>query len=408
MKVPDLAQLPPLKEVVWLIVPAVLFLVVLLFSIIGEGSQQFSLLSQAFWHGQLHFLKPIGGAGQDPIFYKGHVYWSEGPFPAIFLMPFVGLFDLFNKFFYQGYIMWALSLSVLYLIYKLARHFNYSKCDSLFLSLGFCLASVFIAVASVPASWYFAQVLTTALLFLALYLYFAFENKAWLLLGVLGGLIVMTRATAAPIVIVFLLDILFNQKDKKISKVLKVILPILGALLILGLYNIFRFGNFLTSKYGQQVLFPASTETRSLGLFSLIHLPTNLYYLFLATPVGILRSASSWTLKFPYIKSNPVAMSIFITSPYILYLFFQKKKNYDKKLVYLLISVLISAFLLMIFFAIGIVQYGYRYSLDFLPALYLIFMVIYRRQNPKLSSAMKITMTLSAIFNFWLMLPVVY
>lgn len=315
-----------LKQIFIFLVPAASLLFVLISSIALNESQQYSLLAQAFNHGQLHFLHPIGGAGQDPVLYQGKVYWSEGAFPAIILMPFVALFSLFHAFFYQNYLQWLFILGVWWLVYKIAKNLNYSRQNSSLLAFAFTVGSVFVGVASASASWYFAQVVTTFLLFWSLYLYFTRKQHNWWLIGIICGLALLTRPTAAPILIFYFLEILRLNKNwhKRIEDSIRLCLPVIGALLLLGLYNFLRFHNPLHAAYKDQVLFPMSLASEAQGLFSYVHIPSNLYSFLLGTPAPVLKSSATWTLKFPYLQSNPYGMSIFLTSPYFIYLFTKK------------------------------------------------------------------------------------
>ena len=145
----------PYRYIFIFLVPIFLVFFIIIFSIIAGGSQQFSDLAQAFIHGHLNFLAP----GQDPVLYHGRIYWDEGPFPAILLMPFVWFLNLFHHFFYQGYLQWVLVVGTLFFIYKLARILAFSQEDSLFLSLAFALGSVFfgVSVASFNHVSYFLE-----------------------------------------------------------------------------------------------------------------------------------------------------------------------------------------------------------------------------------------------------------
>src|SRR5665213_2675257 len=108
------------------IVPVVLYITLLCVGLLGEGAQQFSLLANSFDHGHTYFSQSIGGLGEDPVNYHGHIYWDEGPFPAVTLMPFVALFNVWHKLFYQGYIKWIMVLVISYLIYKMAKKIGFS------------------------------------------------------------------------------------------------------------------------------------------------------------------------------------------------------------------------------------------------------------------------------------------
>lgn len=385
-------------------IPTIILITLLIIGFVLEGSQQYSLLAKAFLHGQLHFLSPIGGAGQDPVYFHGKIYWSEGPFPALLLMPFVGCFAIFHLFFYQGYIKWLLVLGVFYMVYALARNLKYTKEDSLILAFGFCLGSTFIGVASDSASWFFAQVVATGLLFASLLEYM--RRRRWWLIGILCGLILMTRATAIPVVIFFGLEIWrSNWTSKRELKyaALRLAIPVFISCFLLGLYNYLRFQNPFHGGYANQLLFPASAEAESLGVFNIIHIPTNLYSLLLRTPIPLLRNSSSWTLKFPFIANNIYGMSIFITSPYLLYLFMHSWRAYPKLARHLLIASGVSCLLVVSYFGVGLVQFGYRYALDFMPELFLVFMIMYRRYHEHTTTGMKCLLLGSGIINFYML-----
>ncbi len=391
-------------------VPLVLLMIIVTYSIVSRAGEQFSELAWAFLHGHLSFLTPIGGIGQDPVLYHGKIYWDDGPFPSIVLMPFVGALSLFHLFFYQGYLQWLLILGVVYFVFRLARVLRYSKEDSLVLMLGFTLGSVFMGVAGLSSSWLFAQVLTTLLLFGALYEFYT--RRRWWLLGLLCGCILMTRITAAAILLFFALE-LWRQRDKngaqkRLKPLLQLVLPVVVAAGLLGLYNFLRFHSPFNNGNAYQLISNDSAEARSLGLFGLVHVPTNLYSALLRGPVTVLRSHTSWSLKFPYIQNNPYGMSIFITSPYLLSLFFAKWRSFDRQARYLLATVLLCSLVVFSYYGIGIYQFGYRYSLDFLPELFVLFMLVYRKNHDRLSSGMKLVLLGSGITNFYLAWPFLF
>src|SRR3989304_853027 len=60
------------------------------------------------------------------------------------------------------------------------------------------------------------------------------------------------------------------------------------ALVLLFIYNYTRFGNIFEQGYSYQILRGGVLKAREYGLFSLIHVPGNLYYFLLATPAPVL------------------------------------------------------------------------------------------------------------------------
>jgi hypothetical protein len=391
------------RQILWLIIPFVILGFVLFVGFGIEGSQQFSELAQGFLHGHLYFLQPIGGEGQDPVFYNGHIYWSEGLFPAVLLMPFVAFFSLFHHLFFQGYLKWALVLGVLYFVFKIARKLQYTADDSLVLMLGFVLGSVFIGVASVSSGWLYAQVVEAFLVLWSLHEYY--YRRRWWLIGIICGLTFLTRATAAPVFIFFALELWQNTKRTERRRQLELLcVPLIVAGILQSLYNTFRFHSPLNGGYEYQLLGPAPAASRALGVFSPIHIPSNLYALIFAAPVTALRNPSSWTLAFPYIQSNPDGLSIFITSPYFLYLCSQKWSSFDKTSRNLLIAAGVSCLGVLCFYGLGRDQLGDRYSLDFLPELFVVFMIVYRKNHSHITRGMKCLLLGSGLLNFYLLL----
>ncbi len=392
-----------LRPLAIFIIPAIIFIFMLILGFTAEGSQQFAHLADSFVHGKTYFLDPIGGQGQDPVFYNGHIYWGEGVFPAILLTPFVALFNLFHLFFFQGYLKWSMVIGISYFVYAIARKIKYSKEDSLILMFGFTLSSVFLGVNSVSSSWLFAQIVTTFLCFWSLYEYHN-KRRLWLI-GVICGLILMTRITAAPIIIFFLIMTLMEKtrRDAKLRNLAYLVIPFVIAGCFIGAYNNQRFGSPLNNGSKYQLLSAESSEARSMGVFSIKHLPTNLYTIVLRGPNIVLNDSTSWSLKFPYISNNSYGMSIFITSPYLLWLLTIRPKKYPKEAKQLMVPVLVSLVAVLTYFGIGADQLGYRYALDFMPGLFVVFMLVYKQINKDLTRGMKFLLLGPCVLNFYLL-----
>jgi hypothetical protein len=402
-----LFQTSPYREIRLFAVPMIIMWVVLIGGIVFVDGQQFSLLAKAFLHGQLNYLTPIGGYGEDPVLYHGKIFWDEGPFPALLLVPFVGLFGLFHTLFYQGYLQWLLILGVLYFVFRLARILNYSREDSGLLMFGFALGSAFIGVAAVPSSWLFAQVVTTFLLSWSLYEFYT--RKRWWLIGVICAMVVMTRVTAAPILLFFAWELWLSTREEprrsKLVRFAQLGLPVVAALGLIGLYNFLRFHSPFDGGYAYQLLPPGSPESkaRAQGVFSLAHIPNNFYHMVLGTPTSVATPGSPWMLRFPFVRSNNLGMSIFLTSPYLLYLFSQKWSSFDVRARRLLVAGAASALLVLSYYGVGQMQFGYRYSLDFFPELFLVFMILYRAHNVRLSTGMRALLIGAGIVNFYIL-----
>jgi len=364
--------------------------------------QQFAYLAKSFLHGELGFEEMPGWGFGDTSPNNGQYYWPLGPFPAVVLMPFELAAGMFGGLFYQGYLQPLLVLAVLAIVYRIARLTGYCKEDAAYLAFGFGFATVFFGVAVWPWSWYFSQVITSLLLFAAIAEMIT-RRRPWVL-GVLFGLVLTTRVTAVLGVVWCAGEILFagDAWRKKLTSLIALGLPIVAATALLMAYNHARFGNALDPGYKEQLIPLTSPEgqNRALGIFSVRHIPRNLYILLLEPPRPVRLRDVSLALTFPYVVDTKEGMAWWVTGPCLLYLLGLGYRDRTSRL--LLLTSLLVALPLVMSYAPGGRQFGYRYSLDFLPFLYYLLLRNYRQQRGDLSGGFKAVMIGSALWNWYL------
>lgn len=160
-------------------------------------------------------------------------------------------------------------------------------------------------------------------------------------------------------------------------------------------YNYARFGNLL--EFGYRYHIPWLVETRQFlrqkGTWSLTYIPTNLYYLFLKGPDGVFIKGTHY-LTFPFLTPDPWGMSIFLTSPLLLWSFAAPIKERIVQWCWIT-SISILLFLLG-YFSTGALQFGYRYALDFSPFLFILLCYAFKKRMSILS---KIVIALSFMVN---------
>jgi hypothetical protein len=255
-------------------------------------------------------------------------------------------------------------------------------------------------VALWPWSWFFSQALAT--LFVLWSFYSFLVKKRYITAGMAFGFALATRMQLLPLLLFFMLTLL----SKKAS--LKAFFQFLFPVLILGtmllLYNYARFGNaFETGIVTHQVMQEGPlVEAKKHGFFSFTHVPTNLYYSLLAAPTPVVYKDGSNVLAFPFITPNLLGMSIFITGPYLLKIF--TLKRLDRQDVILIITVALVALPSLLYFSSGYREFGYRYSLDYLPLLHILLMKNSIESKKELSVGYKLIIILSSLFNLYLFL----
>lgn len=369
-----------IKSAPVLLISLFFFIIIAVYNFSTTGEQQFSLLSQSFSNGKTYFVNLPNTLG-DLVPYNGHYYWPEAPFPAILLMPFTLLFSLVNKFFLQGYLQFFISLGVYLLIYKLAKKTGYTLDDSLFLAVAFCFGSAFLGLAILPWSWFFAQIITVFCLLISLQEYFYSRN--YLKIGLFSAAAIATRPDVAFVLTFYILSILLIEKSKQI-KLFKLLVPACFTLAILAFYNFARFGNIFITGHSLGPIYDWFSP--KYGVISLHYFPRNFFYMFWSLPDKLI--------------ANPWGISIFVTSPYLLYLFLIR--TLDRISLFLLITTILVLIPLLLFYSMGARQFGYRYSMDFFPFLFFLIFREYKKNHKNLSFGIKLLFVFSAIFNFYL------
>ncbi len=356
--------------------------------------KHFSLLAQSFLKNDL-FLDPNNLPNGDYVDYQGKQYLFFGPMPSILLMPLVAFFG-------KNFPQMTLSISSLIIIFLgiffLSKKIKFSTADSFWLANFFVFGTVLYFVGLVNISAYLVQAVATAFVVLALLEYFT--KRRWFVIGVLVAAAGATRITLFGMMLFFLLEI-FRMRDKiDVKRNLTLLLiPVIFSLSVLGLYNFRRFHSPFDTGYTRNVsVLDKNYYNYKEGWFSVKHIPANLYALFIATPKPVLKEGIEFVLKFPYLKVDHLGMAIWITSPLFIYLLKIKREGYT---ISAFLTILAMSIPSLVYFGIGISQFGYRYSLDFLPLLFLILLSAFAQK--KLPPFSKLLILTGIIFDTFYM-----
>lgn len=374
-----------------------IFIVLFSLNLFERGYQQFSLLAESFIRGELS-VREDGVAGDlDMVLKDGSYYWPLGPFPSVILIPFVLIFSKLNLFFYQGYIHPFITAVIFYLCIKLAIKFKYRVTDSLFLAFAFCFSSIYFFIALVSRSWYLSQAICVLFSLLAFYEFYT--NKRWWLIGLYTSSVFATRFTAGCILLFFIAYVLFAgklNKRKKIAALAHLLAPVLLVGFLLLLYNKLRFDSWFDNGYLTSMVQPEAQAIlkQKYGLFSLKNIITNIYWYFLALPFPV-TEPKTYHLVFPYVSVSPIGLSFFITSPTFLAIFRNTWKTVEQKSLW--ISILLTLFILLTYYASGFYQFGPRYMLDLLPTAFILLMYSFTKR--KLTIKIRLGIVTSFIIN---------
>lgn len=344
------------------------------------------LLAESFSKGQV-FLNPINRPTTDIVDIGGRQYLYFGPFPSLILAPIFLLFGYSDQS-----LLGFLSLIVTFLsVIFIAKKLNFELPNAIWLGIAFCFSTVFFGISILPLSSWVVQAVGVTATFLALAEFF-YKRRPFvisLFIAAAG----LTRIGLYVGVVFFLLTYL-NDRNR-LRNIGLLLLPIFLSLLLLSAYSHKRFRSWFETGYKYQstaLSYPMSKNIIP-GLVSLTHVPTNLYVLLFKAPDPVVEPYGGFVLKFPYLKADAWGMGIFFTSPIFLFLITLKKNKY---LYPLLITTILLAIPSLVYFGIGYSQFGYRYSLDFLPFLFLLLLTSLKGE---LLLRHKVFITLGVIIN---------
>jgi hypothetical protein len=363
------------------------------------SNQQFTILANAFLDQRTYILQSEAYP-QDMVSIGNKYYWPLPPLPAILMTPTVLLGRIFSFYPYQFYLHIILVFATFFLAFKLSKLKNFTTTNSLFLAFAFCFSSSYLGIAFNSMSWYLSHSITVFLALLSLYEFYT--KKRFALIGILLALILATRTTGALITIFYILTLTIDKsmsfKDK-IVNLAKLLIPVGLSALCLGYYNLIRFNNFTDTGYMSAMLLdPHSENIRAqYGLFNVQNIPTNLYWYFLKGLDPIYEGQSKH-LVYPFLKASGESISFLITSFVFLKAFTRKPKIKEQYFLWTTVGIIFAILMTYVFY--GGLQFGTRYTLDFLPLLFILLLYSFKEQ--KISKIWYALIIISALVNAYL------
>ncbi len=323
--------------------------------------------ADAFLHGRLDVRKPPNN--NDWIQYRGKHYVCFPPVPAVLMIPFVAMFGIgFNDVLFTIPFA-ALNVVLMFRLLQMLSAIGQSplgRKENLWLAALFGFGTVHYSAAVIGEVWFTAHIV--GLTFTMGYLLCATGARRPLLAGSFLALAFDTRVNLAFTSVYFAWQLFGRLKLRDGSSVKRFLrdgflfsLPILAVGALQMWMNFARFGN--PFEFGHSYIGgPAGKRIAKHGLFDYHYLWWNLSTMLCGLP----KLLDRW----PYVAYDPNGMSIFITTPVLVYLFWPKQKP---SLYAPLWSAAVAGLLPALFYQnSGYVQFGYRFALDVMPYLIMI------------------------------------
>ena len=320
----------------------------------------FFYLADSFLHG--HVWLPLSErlGYQDVIVRGDHIYVPFAPFPAIVFMPVVAVFGPVVVDQWETGINAALAASVVGLGWWFAGRVGVKNVrDRLWLVFLLGFSTQIWWVTTRGGVWHTGHLVAT-ILTLGCLIELWGSRRAWLI-GLLAGFAFLTRAPLAFAIPFYALllagDRIWEPRRWPWRAWVELTVGVLPSVAFFFWYNAARFGSPLESGYGLALLPDWLEQQRKLGLFSTAHLRMNIDYLFLHVP--------KFSLSFPFLTPDGLGMSIFITSPGLLYAVRAPWRRSSTW--WLALAALVVLIPTLLYYGGGWLQYGYRYALDSIP-----------------------------------------
>ena len=205
--------------------------------------------------------------------------------------------------------------------------------------------------------YYLAHLEAVLLTFLAL-IEWHDRRRPWVV-GLLIGLAALARPTLLVVAVPFGLALLAEAEDRMKAAV-TFALPLLVALAVTGWWDYVRFGSPFETGYDIAWIEGPLQALRDQGLFSIVHVPTNLA-LFLGGGFTV-RDAFPWLV--PSIEGH----SILLTTPALLIAVGASLRERLNQVLWAA-AIMAAVPVFMYYGGGGAGTYGYRYAMDFVPFL---------------------------------------
>jgi hypothetical protein len=355
-------------------------------------------LANSFLHGQLSLVDAVPPNNNDWARFRGRWYVSFPPLPALLILPAVAVWGtaVWDRLFWAivaGFGPMFVYLLLRYL--RLSGRSGRSVANDLVLTALFAFGTVYYFTAVQGTTWFAAHLVCNSAL--ALYLFFAIGARKPFLAGLFLGLCFLTRVFVARAGIFFVVEVLSQARRSTAVEPSADTHPLLRAFqwlmgvrwglvwrplivfavplaLITGgmlWVNILRFDD--PFEFGHTYL--QIKWSYRIGKWGLLN------YHYLAQNLAVFLAALPWINSVaPFIKISRHGLALWFTTPQLLLVLWPKRVT--ATMVGLTLSVAVIALIDLCYQNSGWVQFGYRFSLDYLVMIFVLLALGGRRFGP--------------------------
>jgi len=349
----------------------------------ASDAPHFLYQADAWLHGQLH-LRSTPPNGNDWARFQGRWYVSFPPGPALLMLPGVALQGLAFDDVAFTVLFGALNVLLLFRVLEQLREGRASprtRGQNAALALLFAFGTIAFSCSIRGEVWFTAQVLGVTAT--CLFLLAAHGARHPLAAGLAWSFAAITRTPLLFSAVFFVLEVMaggaplgdrWRRREVWLDPVRwrKVGRFTLGAaplLLLAGWMNWARFGSPLDFGHSHFWDNRVNADIQRWGLFSFHYLEKQLHAAFTRLP----------HLEAGRLAYSPEGMSLFVTTPLFAFLLWPRERPRLHPILWLTVAV--TALPGFLYQNTGYVQFGYRFSLDYTPYLFLLLALGGRRMG---------------------------
>lgn len=291
-------------------------------------------------------------------------YVSFPPFPAMVIMPAVAVFGLETKDALFWALLAALSPALLFvLLERIKEKTTRSTKENIAMTLLYAFGTVFFFVAVQGEVWFAAHVVASVLA--PLYFYFAIGLQRPMWAGLVLGAMYLTRPTTLYLSFFVAAQVCLTQEGFNIKhlwterKKLAIFAGALGLMMVVSfVFNWARFGHPM--RFGHEYLTVVwQGRIEKWGLFSFHYLSKNL---------AIFTSMLPWFQRdAPHVVISAHGLAFWVTTPWLLVSFWPKWAETNRRMIHALwVGMVLVCLMNLMYQNSGWIQFGYRFSLDYM------------------------------------------
>jgi hypothetical protein len=365
----------------------------------SPGVAYFDQLADSFLHGRVHLKNPA--STHDLTMHNGKWYVPFPPLAAVLMMPFVAVFGVTG----MSTVVFSAVLGGINagLVHRLLHRIAAAGIAPLsarsrrWLIVMWTFGTVHWYIAVQGSVWFVAHVCAVTFVLWALC---CSVEKRPLLAGVLLGVAALSRPTT--LLLAPALFGLANASDGADERSAGgTALRIVGSAAVVGVgllltYNYLRFGRLTEFGYrGENVARELAPDLAAFGQFNVHFIPHNIWAMVFAGP--------RWAAELNRADPDPYGMSMLLTTPALLYAFrasWSRRAVHNSAIRWCWLGIGLCLIPLLTYYNTGWYQFGYRFSMDFLPVL-LVLVAVGVSRRKELSMRGYVAICFGVAMNLW-------